>query len=79
MPSDSKVIELYDNFENMVNTTKEIKDTFHRFGKSEKLTIDYIYMSKDLADNIKFVDKWTDELNGIFLSYHYPNSTTVKI
>lgn len=76
---DSKVIELCDDFEDMVCTTKEIKDTFHGFGISEKSTIDYIYMSKDLADNVTSANKWTDELNGIFLSDHYPICATVNI
>ena len=74
----STTIEMCDNHENLVRITGELGNTFHNFGK-DGVTIDYIYMTKDLADNVVAVEKWTDEINGIYLSDHYPISAEFEL
>lgn len=56
----------------IVDVTKGIKETFHGFGKIENNKIDYIFISKCLVRMIETVDVWKDEINGIYLSDHYP-------
>ena len=53
--------------------TADIPTTFHNFGRMEKdCKIDYIFVSPSLAEACTEVVAWTDELDGIYLSDHYP-------
>ena len=70
---DSKDVELIDMTENSGYT-------FHSFGNEEKFAkIDYIFTDKKTAANVKSVEVWKDELNGIYLSDHYPLCMTVEL
>ena len=68
---DSGVMQMCNEFPGITEVTKDITFTFHAFGIKES-KIDYIYMSDDLAKNVKSVSTWDDEDNGIYLSDHYP-------
>ena len=68
---DSEVIKACNQKSEMQEVTKNIPTTFHAFGKKAS-KIDYIYMSDELAQAINTVEAWTDEINGIYLSDHYP-------
>lgn len=64
----------------LVDTTKDTGHTFHRFGNKEKFAkIDYIFADKNTAAKVKSVDVWNDEIDGIYLSDHYPLCITVEI
>ena len=64
----------------LVNLTDGIGNTFHGFGIPEKYeTIDYIYTDRSTAPQVTSVTKWDDELNGIFLSDHYPIAAEVEL
>lgn len=67
---DSEVIKMCLNRE-LFDVTEKIPVSFHKFGeKSAK--IDYIFMSREIAEKAKNVQAWTEEENGIYLSDHYP-------
>lgn len=53
----------------LVELSRDIPQTFHAFGKRNS-KIDYIFATGDIA--CEGVCCWTDELNGIYLSDHYP-------
>lgn len=74
----------------ITDVTKDIPFTFHGYGKCEQ-KIDYIYMTKDLADNLKRVYTWDDkcvwhedvyhgaDVPSIYLSDHYPVCAEIEI
>ena len=76
MCNNNKSPEIYD-------VTKDIPVTFHNYGRCAS-KIDYIYMTKDLTENIKSVTAWDDkcvwhkdtyhgtDVPSIYLSDHYP-------
>lgn len=52
--------------------------TFHDFGRKQApYRIDYIYADEKTARREHKVELWTDELDGIFLSDHYPICLTI--
>lgn len=64
----------------LIDTTKDSGHTFHRFGDPEKFQkIDYIFTDKATSAKVKSVEVWNDELNGIYLSDHYPICATVEL
>ena len=60
------------------DVTAHIPETFHGYGECEPMKIDYIYMSNELADKVKNTCIWDDQVNGIWLSDHYPVATEVE-
>lgn len=72
------------------DVTKDIPATFHNYGRCAQ-KIDYIYMTKDLTDNLKKVYAWDDktvwhkdtyhgsDVPSIYLSDHYPVCAEVDI
>lgn len=58
--------------------TAHIPVTFQDFGRRE-LKIDYIYTDAFLTQTVKNVTVWDDQLNGIYLSDHYPVSAEFDI
>ncbi|MBQ8357492.1 MAG: endonuclease/exonuclease/phosphatase family protein [Clostridia bacterium] len=68
---DSEEIALCNARPDMTDITAEIPSTFHGYGKCSA-KIDYIYMSKDIAEQVTSVKIWDDEHAGIYLSDHYP-------
>ena len=74
---DSETIKLADSRKDLFEATKNIKVTFHGFGKEQR-KLDYIFMSNDLKDRVESVTTWEDCHEGIYLSDHYPVSLTLK-
>ena len=75
---DSDTVALCNARKGLRDVTANIPTTFHNYGKtSEK--IDYIYLSGELADSVAEVNAWTDEINGIYLSDHYPVCAEIVI
>ena len=72
----SKTIQLCssDNDVPLQDVTRNIKCTFHNFGRDNSgfEKIDYIFLADDLAGKVTDVSAWEDKLNGIYLSDHYP-------
>lgn len=47
--------------------------TFHNYGRKQPpYRIDYIFVDKETANKENRIEMWTDELDGIYLSDHYP-------
>lgn len=77
---DSEIIAMCNGYRDIKDITADIKHTFHDFGRRiEECKIDYIFMSKPLIDRIEKVGLWKDELDGIYLSDHYPICAELKI
>ena len=67
----------------ILDVTKNIQVTFHDYGRSDT-KIDYIFITRDMEDNLKNVCAWTDkcvwhpdlyhgpDVPYIYLSDHYP-------
>lgn len=59
--------------------TKDCDITWHDFGKkSAPFRIDYIYTDRETAQRAHRVEQWKDELNGIYLSDHYPIALEIE-
>lgn len=79
---DSETIKYCNEFKDLsiVDTTVSLGGSWHNFGKpspfpervKEGVKIDYIFVDKDLAKSQFTSGFWDDELNGIYLSDHYP-------
>ncbi len=67
---DSEVIRMCLR-EELSDVTEKIPVSFHKFG-DKAVKIDYIFMSREIAEKAKNVQVWADEENGIYLSDHYP-------
>ena len=61
---------VYDNF------TYNIGTTFHDWGRRDEGQIDYIFARGMKAESAPV--KWTDEMNGIYLTDHYPIEITLS-
>lgn len=68
---DDAVIEMCNNYEGIKDITAHIPVTFQDFGRRE-LKLDYMYVSYDLAEKALNVGIWNDNMNGIYISDHYP-------
>jgi len=55
----------------LVDTTESIPTTFHDYGNRD-IKIDYIFATKELAEQVSAVGAWDDCHAGIYLSDHYP-------
>ena len=60
-----------DSYDGIKDITSHIPVTFQNFGKCEQ-KLDYMYVSHTLAESVTRVGIWDDELNGIYISDHYP-------
>lgn len=70
---DSKTIDMCNSRRDFKDVTADIPVTFHNFGKMEKgVKIDYIYVSTELTETVESVKAWVDQINGVYLSDHYP-------
>ena len=79
---DSETIRYCNEYKDidLVNLTADIGVTFHGFGQPHKYqSIDYIYTDYASAPRVTSVTKWDDEINGIFLSDHYPIAAEFEI
>ena len=85
---DSETIKYCDGFEALpiVDLTRDTGGTYHGYGNSPKEPerklpekIDYIYTDRETAGKPHIVELWTDELNGIYLSDHYPVALSIEL
>ena len=77
---DSETIAFCDSYSDipLFDITKDIKSSFHNFGREESCKIDYIYVSTELKEKVKAVKIWDDEHSGIYLSDHYPVASELE-
>lgn len=70
---DSETIRFCNEYETprMFDATKEVPVTFHDFGK-QGIKIDYIYVTEELKRAFTASGIWDTEIEGIYLSDHYP-------
>lgn len=74
-PTDAPILYLNNDFsEKIVDVTADLEYTFHAFNPVERHTnkIDYIYFDEKTAETVKKIVVWDDEIDGIYLSDHYP-------
>lgn len=84
---ESETISYVNNFKEypMIDVTKDSGATFHAYnqdsytGAAKGQKIDYIFIDEKTASSVSNVQKWTDELHGIFLSDHYPMCCELEI
>lgn len=75
-PQDEEMKVLIDNdMIDLVDLTENLDYTFHDYGKL-KIKIDYIYATKNVKSSVAVA--WTDCVDGIYLSDHYPVSVNVS-
>ncbi|OPJ61323.1 endonuclease/exonuclease/phosphatase family protein [Clostridium oryzae] len=75
---DSPEITEFNKTAGMVDLTTSIPVTFHDFGKEDNFEkIDYIYISNDIQANS--ILAWSDCINGVYLSDHYPICVDITI
>ena len=75
---DSETIKICDSREGLREVTGDFPFTFHEYFYTERrLKIDYIYMTDTIK--VKKTEAWKDEIEGIYLSDHYPICTEVEI
>jgi len=68
---DSEELKVFDDFPGYTNAVEGIGITFHGYMKTDHPEcIDYIYLRGPVT--FTKVEKWTDEVGGVFLSDHYP-------
>ena len=60
----------------LTELTEGIGTTWHNWGRGSDPQIDYIFV-KGFASR-EPARKWTDELNGVYLSDHYPISVEIE-
>lgn len=73
LPDSREIMMISDAHDDL---TKDIGVTFHNYGRLTDGQIDYIFTTGFEPDSKPV--KWTDELNGVFLSDHYPIEITVQ-
>lgn len=79
---DSETIKYCNSYEKIPlrDITSHISHSFHDFGRRETpCKIDYIYTDKATANIEHQVYEWLDELNGVYLSDHYPIAVEIEI
>lgn len=76
----SAAIEACNNngFMPVKDVAADILTTYHAYGK-KSMKIDYIFMTDELSSRVKNTYIWDYELNGIYLSDHYPICTELDI
>ena len=59
--------------------TESVTHTFHAFGtRQDACKIDYVFADTATAQKAYTVTRWEDEVNGIYLSDHYPLSVELE-
>lgn len=71
---------LVDNNFNIRDLTSEIKGSYHGYGRRlPEIKIDYIIADKPTAQKPHSVEAWTDCVNGVYLSDHYPIALDIEL
>ncbi len=80
-PSDEAIKTCDDFFEPVLkDLTSAFDITFHNFGKIlADYKIDYIFVDSDTAEKVTDTFLWKENINGIYLSDHYPIETDIEI
>lgn len=81
-PDTAPIVYLNNDFsEKIVDVTHELEYTFHAFNPAEHHAnkIDYIYFDEETAKTAKNLNVWDDEIDGIYLSDHYPISVEIEL
>ena len=68
---DDAVITMCNGYKGIKDITAHIPVTFQDFGR-RALKLDYIYATDDWAKKTVNVGIWDDNINGIYISDHYP-------
>lgn len=64
----------------LAELTAPISLTFHNYGKiSDPYKIDYIFADGETAQKPHTVSAWTEEVDGIYLSDHYPIQLNIEL
>ena len=63
----------------MVDLTTAFTGTYHGFGKYSENKIDYIYTDPETAKKEHAAALWDEQVNGIYLSDHYPVELTIEL
>ena len=74
---ESECIKVFNTFPfpKLEDLTSNIKTTFHAFGqRKDDFKIDYIFTDAETAKSCSKGRTWEDNVNGIYLSDHYPVS-----
>ena len=53
--------------------------TYHDFGREEPSKIDYIYADRQMAGRPYTAAVWEDQMNGVYLSDHYPVAVEIDL
>lgn len=75
---DSRVVALCREY-GLTDLTADSGDTFHDFGRRQPVKLDYIFGDATAAAAPHVMAVWRDEVNGIYLSDHYPVSVTLDL
>lgn len=75
-PSDPEMRFIMAEESGIDDVTHDIGITFHDWGRRDGGQIDYIFARGMKAESAPV--KWTDELNGVYLSDHYPVEITLS-
>ena len=77
----SETINMCESYEAfpMVDAADKFEYTFHGFGLMPKTKIDYLYIPKDMKEDVLDVVAWDDEVHGIPLSDHFPISMIIQL
>lgn len=67
---DGEELTVFDDFPGYVNATEGVGVTFHGYMLEAPERIDYIYLRGGVRS--EGVEKWTDMVDGVYLSDHYP-------
>lgn len=81
-PSDAPILYLNNEFsEKIVDVTSKLEFTFHAFNPAERHTnkIDYMFFDCETSKTAKNLTVWDDEIDGIYLSDHYPLSVEIEL
>lgn len=75
---DSKELELLKSYPELVDISATVDGTFHDFGRRKEADkIDYIIAHDSIV--CKEISIWSDCVNGVYLSDHYPICAVVQI
>lgn len=74
---DAPEIQLFKAAPELRCITEGIGNTFHGYGLSEPMEIDYIFAHPDIT--CEKVEKWTDREGPVYLSDHYPICADISL
>lgn len=80
LPTSESIKYCKDHFcPQIFEVTKDIERSFHDFGERKNCKIDYIYLQKSLEGKVSEIILWDEEMDGIYLSDHYPIFIQIEV